>query len=136
VCGTPLFIVAMGVNGSKAHCHRGSFKTRSMPPNMKNYLTKTKTVNPYKKEVRMQTTSLKAYAEVQDEAEAQRIKMKKFVAEHEFHTSNELAELSDDFDRYQFARRLPELRKKGSIWNPHKRPCGVTGKEAMTWAMA
>ena len=82
----------------------------------------------------MQTTSLKAYAEVQDEAAAQRVHMRKFVAEHEGHTSNELAELSDRYDRYQFARRLPELRAKGSLFNPHKRPCGVTGKEAMTWA--
>ena len=84
----------------------------------------------------MQTTSLKAYAAVQDEAGAQRIAMRKFVAEHEGHTSSELAELSDCYDRYQFARRLPELRAKGSLFNPHKRPCGVTGKEAMTWAMA
>jgi len=84
----------------------------------------------------MQATSLKAYAEVQDEAAVQRIHMKKFVAEHEGHTSSELAELDGKYDRYQFARRLPELRDKGILFNPHKRPCGVTGKEVMTWAMA
>jgi len=84
----------------------------------------------------MQTTSIKAYAAVQDEAEAQRIHMKKFVAEHEYHTSSELAELDDKYDRYQFARRLPELRAKGFVFNPHERPCGVTGYKAMTWAMA
>jgi len=84
----------------------------------------------------MQATSLKAYAEVQEEAQKQRVYMKKFVMEHEHHTSNELAELSGKYDRYQFAKRLPEIRAKGSLFNPHTRPCGVTGKSAMTWAMA
>ena len=94
------------------------------------------TTSEQKKENIMQTTSLKAYAEVQDEAAVQRIHMKKFVAEHEGHTSSELAELDDRYDRYQFARRLPELRAKGTLSNPHTRPCGVTGKSAMTWAIA
>ena len=81
------------------------------------------------------STSLKSFAQIQDEALVQRTRMRKFVIEHEGHTSQELAQLSGEYDRYQFARRLPELRGEGVLHNPHKRPCGVTGKEAMTWAI-
>jgi len=84
----------------------------------------------------MKATSIKAFTSVQDEADRQRIKMKKFVEENAGHTSNELGELSDEYDRYQFARRLSELRDSGSLINPHTRPCGVSGREAMTWAVA
>ena len=84
----------------------------------------------------MKSTSIKAFASVQNEAAKQRIKMKKFVQENGGHTSNELGELSDEYDRYQFARRLSELRDNGALINPHTRPCGVSGREAMTWAVA
>jgi len=84
----------------------------------------------------MKSTSKKAFAAIQEVAAKQRIKMKKFVQENGGHTSNELGELSDEYDRYQFARRLSELRASGSLINPHTRPCGVSGREAMTWAVA
>ena len=84
----------------------------------------------------MKATSKKAFASVQDEADRQRIKMAKFVEDHAGHTSNELGKLSNEFDRYQFARRLPELRDKGALINPYTRYCKVTGREAMTWAVA
>ena len=84
----------------------------------------------------MKATSKKAFASVQDEAVRQRIKMKQFVEDHANHTSNELGDLSDEFDRYQFARRLPELRDKGKLITPHTRFCEVSGREAMTWAVA
>tara|TARA_R100000541_G_C1878414_1_gene81959 strand:+ start:52 stop:318 length:267 start_codon:yes stop_codon:yes gene_type:complete len=82
------------------------------------------------------STSHKSFAEIQDEAANQRNKMRKFVIENEGYTSQELGKLSDEYDRYQFARRLPELRVKGILHNPSERPCGVTGKKAMIWAVA
>jgi len=84
----------------------------------------------------MKATSKKAFASVQDEADRQRIKMMQFVEDHADHTSNELGKLSDEYDRYQFARRLPELRDQGTLINPHTRFCEVSGREAMTWAVA
>jgi len=83
----------------------------------------------------MKATSIKAFASVQEEADKQRIRMAKFVEDHADHTSNELGRLSDEYDRYQFARRLPELRDKGTLINPHTRFCEVSGREAMTWAL-
>lgn len=35
--------------------------------------------------------------------------------------------------RYDFGRRLPELRRLGVIRNGVARTCKVTGREAMTW---
>ena len=84
----------------------------------------------------MKATSIKAFASVQEEADKQRIRMAKFVEDHADHTSNELGRLSDEYDRYQFARRLPELRDKGTLINPNTRFCKVSGREAMTWAVA
>jgi hypothetical protein len=81
----------------------------------------------------MVDTSNKAYAEVQDIAEAQRIDMHLFVKEHEGLTSSELGKISTTYDRYQFARRLPELRKEGLVYNSNDRKCTVTKRTVMTW---
>lgn len=47
-------------------------------------------------------------------------------------TSAELA-AACGLDRYQTARRLPELRKLGQARNGGPRVCRVTGKLALTW---
>lgn len=77
-----------------------------------------------------------AYAAVQDDAAIQRAKMKVFLSGNNNFTSRELGEMSLEFDRYQFARRLPEMRDKGTVYNPRSRRCVVTGRTAMVWALA
>jgi len=77
-----------------------------------------------------------SYAAVQDTAAVQRVKMKSFLEGHAGFTSYELGEMSEEFDRYQFARRLPEMRHKGTVVNPRSRTCSVTGRTAMTWIIA
>ncbi len=47
-------------------------------------------------------------------------------------TSQELATLSQ-LDRYELARRLPELRVAGQVRNGVKRQCTVTGQQALEW---
>jgi hypothetical protein len=78
-------------------------------------------------------TSHLAAKDTQEMAEKQRIEMLVFVVENSGHTSNELGELSNKYDRYQFGRRLSELRTEGLVANLHERPCGITGRKAMTW---
>ena len=77
-----------------------------------------------------------AHAAVQDNAHIQRIKMKVFLEGHKNFTSNELGEMSPEYDRYQFARRLPEMRDKGTVYNPRSRRCVVSGCTAMEWAVS
>lgn len=48
-------------------------------------------------------------------------------------TSQEIAEAAH-LDRYELARRLPELRTAGLVENPRTKRCSVTGKTALTWA--
>lgn len=48
-------------------------------------------------------------------------------------TSQEIAEKAK-LDRYELARRLPELRSVGLVTNPRRKTCSVTGKTALTWA--
>ena len=67
-----------------------------------------------------------------DQIAAQRIQMYELVSEYQGRTSMELAELCE-FDRYQLARRLPELREKGRVESRGMRKCRITGREAMTW---
>ena len=61
----------------------------------------------------------------------------KQILEHLRHhpglTSAELAEASDYYDRYQTARRLPELQFAGLVDKGEIRVCGVSGKRAVTW---
>ena len=80
--------------------------------------------------------SREAFAATPDERERQRIYITGFLETHTDFTSNELGELSPDYDRYQFARRLPEMRDKGTVHNPLSRRCVVSGRTAMTWALS
>jgi hypothetical protein len=52
-------------------------------------------------------------------------------------TSAELAAKAElggiPFDRYTFARRLPELEKAGLIQKLNSRKCTIGGREAHTW---
>lgn len=80
-------------------------------------------------------TSHMAAAAIQGEASRQRVVIRKLVEEHPGLTSQELAEHSD-LDRYQIARRLPELRAKGKVIMGHYRPCKVSGRQAHTWVPA
>ena len=80
--------------------------------------------------------SREAFAATPDERERQRVYITGFLKTHTGFTSNELGELSPKFDRYQFARRLPEMRDKGATHNPISRPCLVSGRTAMTWALS
>ena len=49
-------------------------------------------------------------------------------------TSQELAtELGQVLDRYVFARRLPELERRGLVMHGEKRRCTISGMKAMTW---
>jgi len=74
-----------------------------------------------------------AYASNVDNAAAQRIKMKSFIEQNVGFTSNELGLMSDEFDRYQFARRLSEMRDKGTVFSPCSRACTISGLTAMAW---
>ena len=48
-------------------------------------------------------------------------------------TSAEVAAKHSTLDRYQAARRLPELRAAGWVKNGEARTCSVTGRKALTW---
>lgn len=52
-------------------------------------------------------------------------------------TSRELARLAEmasvPLDRYDIARRLPDLEKDGRVTRSGMRDCRVTGKRAVTW---
>ena len=50
-------------------------------------------------------------------------------------TASELADLTPALDRYQVARRLPEMREAGWVANGPARKCRVTGRSAMTWRL-
>ena len=79
-------------------------------------------------------TSKLAGHEVEAEGTAgiQRILCLQLLASHPGATTNELATHSE-LDRYQIARRLPELRERGLVRNTGVRPCAVSGRLAMTW---
>lgn len=47
-------------------------------------------------------------------------------------TSDELAE-KGDIDRYQLARRLPELERDGLVWKGDERVSTVGGRMGCTW---
>ena len=60
------------------------------------------------------------------------------VKAFEYRTARELANkvngnvLSHD----AIHKRLPELRRRGLVWNPGIRVCTVTNKKVYTWAVA
>jgi CRP-like cAMP-binding protein len=63
----------------------------------------------------------------------QRIRCGAAVLRNPGRTSQELCEITG-IDRYELARRLPELREEGLIRNGEAlRECRVTGRPAMTW---
>ena len=49
-------------------------------------------------------------------------------------TSHELAG-RDERRRYEYGRRLPDLRERGLVENGAARPCAVTGRQAVTWVV-
>ena len=79
------------------------------------------------------SNSRAAHASNVDNASAQRIKMKCFIQQNVGFTSNELGLMSDEFDRYQFARRLSEMRDNGTVFSPFSRACTISGLTAMAW---
>lgn len=48
------------------------------------------------------------------------------------HTAPEIGKLSG-VDRYVLSRRLPDLRREGSVASGRSRKCNVTGNLSMTW---
>lgn len=79
-------------------------------------------------------TSRMAGQEIEDSGAAtqQRLEALRVLMLHPSSTSAELAEHSS-LDRYQIARRLPELRLRGLVENDGVRACGVSRRPAMTW---
>jgi hypothetical protein len=57
------------------------------------------------------------------------------VRDHPGCTSMELAQVCD-LDRYQLARRLPELERAGQVRRGWQRICRVSGRPAVTWRAA
>ena len=63
----------------------------------------------------------------------QRIRCGAAVLKNSGKTSQELSEITG-IDRYELARRLPELRAQGLIRNgAETKICNITGRPAMTW---
>lgn len=65
-------------------------------------------------------------------SEVQRIEVLRLVREHPGRTSLELAQYGT-LDRYQIARRIPELRKASNVRATGPRRCTVGGRAALTW---
>ena len=65
--------------------------------------------------------------------EGQQLEILALVRRHPKKTSAELADLSPTLDRYQVARRLPELEHGGLVVKRNSRKCSITGYEAHTW---
>tara|TARA_R110000744_G_C18943555_1_gene514692 strand:+ start:254 stop:511 length:258 start_codon:yes stop_codon:yes gene_type:complete len=84
----------------------------------------------------IQPTSIAAYNDKDRKKSAlsQQIEILKIVKENPELTSSEIGLLTDGIGSPW--KRLPELRSKGYVNNPYTRPCGVSGKKAMVWAVA
>ncbi len=67
-------------------------------------------------------------------AETHQFEILKIVKENPESTAREIELLSNGIPAPW--KRLPELRSKGYVNNPHTRSCKVTGKKAMVWAAA
>lgn len=65
-------------------------------------------------------------------AAAQQAKAAAVVKAHPGRTSAELAALCD-LDRYQLARRLPEVEESAAVFRGDARKCTATGHKAATW---
>ena len=81
-------------------------------------------------------TSHLAANDSKENNERQRIEMLEFVTGNSGLTSNELGKISSVYDRYQFARRLSEMAKAGTVRNQENKRCNVSGRLAMTWYAA
>ena len=75
-----------------------------------------------------------AYATIQDMSLTHQFALLKIVKENPDSTAREIELLSNGIPAPW--KRLPELRSKGYVNNPHTRSCKVTGKKAMVWAAA
>lgn len=80
-------------------------------------------------------TSHLAANDSKENNEKQRIEMLEFLKENSGLTSLELGKKSPVYDRYQFARRLPEMAKAGTVRSSDHKRC-VSGRLAMTWFVA
>ena len=81
-------------------------------------------------------TSHLAANDSKENNERQRIEMLEFLKGNSGLTSHELGKISPIYDRYQFARRLSEMAKAGTVRNSDNKRCGVSGRLAMTWCAA
>ena len=75
-----------------------------------------------------------AYATIQNMILTHQVAFLKIVKENPELTAREIELLSDGVPAPW--KRLPELRFKGFVSNPYKRPCKVTGRKSMVWAAA
>ena len=84
----------------------------------------------------IQPTSIAAYNDKdrKKNAETHQFEILKIVKENPESTAREIELLSHGIPAPW--QRLPELRSKGYVNNPHTRSCKVTGKKAMVWAAA
>ena len=81
-------------------------------------------------------TSHLAANDSKENNEKQRIEMLEFLKENSGLTSLELGKKSPVYDRYQFARRLPEMAKEGTVKNMDNKRCSFSKRLAMTWCAA
>ena len=84
----------------------------------------------------IQPTSIAAYndKERKKNAESHQFEILKIVKENPESTAREIELLSNGIPAPW--KRLPELRSKGYVSNPHTRSCKVTGRKSMVWAAA
>lgn len=66
-------------------------------------------------------------------ARQQREQVLALVRAYPGRTSAELAALSPNLNRYQVARRLPELAERGLVRRGPPRTCCATGSACITW---
>lgn len=80
-------------------------------------------------------TSHEAAQEVTDSgsADQQRSIVAALVRKYPSRTSDELAQLTPRLDRWQAARRLPEVERAGLIQRGEARHSEVSGRKGVTW---
>src|SRR3989304_5022780 len=77
-------------------------------------------------------TSHEAARNAEGTAHAQQAKCFEMVRLYPGSTSAEVA-YHAGLDRYAAARRLPELRREGLVWNGSARICRIQGTKAIIW---
>ena len=84
----------------------------------------------------IQPTSIAAYNDKdrKKNAETHQFEILKIVKENPESTAREIELLSNGIPAPW--KRLPELRSKGYVNNPHTRSCKVPGRKSMVWAAA